>query len=154
MTQQKDSKQKTTLFTPQTATRNWVVIDAQDQVVGRLATKVAALLRGKDSPAFTPNIDNGHFVVILNANKVRFTGNKWQKKNYYHHTGFPGGIKSITAEKQLQKHPELIIRDAVWGMLPKNTLSRHLMRKLKIFAGNEHPHTAQLAFDVGVGKLS
>lgn len=137
-------RQKTTLLTPQTARRDWVLIDVKDEIVGRAATRIADILRGKDRPTFTPNVDGGSFVVVINASKVRFTGKKWTDKKYHHHSGFPGGMKSITAEKQLVKHPEWIIRDAVWGMLPKNTLSRHLMRKLKIYAGESHPHTAQL----------
>lgn len=138
-------QQGTTLFTPETAQRDFVVFDAENQVVGRAATRIANMLRGKDRPSFTPNVDNGNFVIVINAAKVRFTGKKLEQKNYYHHTGFPGGIKSISAERQLEKHPDRILRDAVWGMLPKNTLSRHLMRKLKIYPDAKHPHTAQLA---------
>lgn len=137
-------RQKTTLATPQTAERGWVLFDAEDEVVGRAATRIALLLRGKDRPIFTPHVDTGSFVVVINAAKVRFTGNKWKDKKYYHHSGYPGGMKEITAEKQLQKHPDEILRDAVWGMLPKNRLSRHLMRKLKIYPGAEHPHGAQM----------
>ena len=137
-------RQKSTLMNPETANRDWVVVDVADQVVGRAASKIANILRGKDRPTFTPNVDNGSFVVVINASKVRFTGNKMKDKLYHHHSGFPGGMKSISAEKQLAKHPDLILTSAVWGMLPKNTLSRHLMRKLKIYAGAEHPHTAQL----------
>jgi large subunit ribosomal protein L13 len=136
-------RQKTTLVTTQTADRDWVIFDAEDQVVGRAASHIADLLRGKDKPTFTPHVDNGHFVVVLNAAKVRFTGNKWKDKLYHHHSGYPGGMKAISAEKQLEKHPDQILRDAVWGMLPKNRLSRHLMRKLKIYPGTEHPHEAQ-----------
>lgn len=136
-------RQKTPLKTHETAEREWLVVDVKDQIVGRAATKIADLLRGKDKPTFTPNVDNGSFVVVINADKVKFSGKKWQDKFYHHHSGFPGGMKSISAEKQLQKHPEWILRDAVWGMLPKNRLSRHLMRKLMIYTGTEHPHTAQ-----------
>ncbi|MFH0800689.1 MAG: 50S ribosomal protein L13 [Pseudomonadota bacterium] len=137
-------RQKTTLATTQTAKRGWVTVDVEGHVVGRIASHIADLLRGKDSPTFTPNVDNGNFVVVVNAAKVRFTGKKWADKKYHHHSGYPGGMKSITAEKQLEKHPEWILRDAVWGMLPKNRLSRHLIRKLKIYPGTEHPHEAQL----------
>ena len=136
-------RQKTTLVTPQTADRGWTLVDAQEQIVGRVATRIADLLRGKHRPTFTPHVDNGEFVVVINAEKVQFSGKKWQDKLYHHHSGYPGGMKSITAEKQLEKHPDQILRDAVWGMLPKNRLSRHLMRKLKIYAGAEHPHQAQ-----------
>ena len=145
-------RQKTTLVTTQTADRDWVIYDAEDQVVGRAATKIAELLRGKDRPTFTPHVDNGHFVVVINAAKVRFTGNKWKDKLYHHHSGYPGGMKAISAEKQLEKHPDQILADAVWGMLPKNTLSRHLMRKLKIYPGSEHPHEAQLSATKKAGK--
>lgn len=145
-------RQKTTLATTQSADRNWVLVDVKDQVVGRAATRIASLLRGKDRPTFTPHIDNGNFVVVINASKVKFTGNKMKDKFYHHHSGFPGGMKSIAAEKQLEKHPDRIIRDAVWGMLPKNRLSRHLMRKLKIFAGSEHPHAAQNPATITIGN--
>ncbi len=145
-------RQKTTLITTENADRGWVLFDAEDKVVGRAATEIASMLRGKDRPTFTPHVDNGSFVVVVNAAKVKFTGNKWQDKKYYHHSGYPGGMKEITAEKQLEKHPEEILRDAVWGMLPKNTLSRHLMRKLKIYPGSEHPHEAQLSATNKAGK--
>jgi large subunit ribosomal protein L13 len=144
-------RQKTSLATPETAKREWVLFDAEDQVVGRAATQIATLLRGKDLPMFTPHVDNGHFVVVINAAKVRFTGNKWNDKKYYHHSGYPGGMKEITAEKQLERHPDAILRDAVWGMLPKNRLSRHLMRKLKIYPGVEHPHAAQMPSPLTTG---
>lgn len=137
-------RQKTTQVTKEKADRKWVVVDVSDKIVGRAATEIAMRLRGKNKPTFTPHVDNGEFVVVINASKVRLSGKKWQDKKYHHHSGFPGGMKSITAEKQLQKHPEWILRDAVWGMLPKNTLSRHLMRKLMIYPGAEHPHTAQV----------
>lgn len=136
-------RQKTTLVKAEEAKRGWVLVDVTNQVVGRAATRIANLLRGKDRPTFTPNVDNGNFVVVINSSKVRFTGKKWHDKFYHHHSGFPGGMKSISAEKQLEKHPDRILRDAVWGMLPKNRLSRHLMRKLKIFDGAEHCHGAQ-----------
>lgn len=145
-------RQKTTQVTPQTAKRDWVVFDAENRVVGRAATAIAGLLRGKDHPLFTPHVDNGKFVVVINAAKVRFTGNKWKDKLYHHHSGYPGGMKSITAERQLTKHPDKILRDAVWGMLPKNRLSRHLMRKLKIFPGAEHQHDAQHPSSLSTGS--
>lgn len=136
-------RQKTTLLTTQTANSRWILFDADGKVVGRAASKIADLLRGKDCPTFTPHIDNGSFVVVINAAKVHFTGNKWRDKKYHHHSGYPGGMKSVTAEQLLAKHPDQILREAVWGMLPKNRLSKHLMRKLKIYPGAEHPHTAQ-----------
>ena len=137
---------------PADVEKKWVMIDASGLVIGRLASIVALRLRGKHKPTFTPHVDNGSFVVVVNAAKVKFTGNKWQDKKYYHHSGYPGGMKEITAEKQLERHPEDILRDAVWGMLPKNTLSRHLMRKLKIYPGSEHPHEAQLSATKKAGK--
>jgi large subunit ribosomal protein L13 len=123
--------------------RKWWVIDASDLVVGRLATEAANLLRGKNKPTFTPNQECGDFVVITNCDKVKFTGTKWDNKKYYWHTGFIGGIKERTAKEQLQRHPEKIIMDAVKGMLPKTSLGRKQLTKLKVFVGNEHTHEAQ-----------
>lgn len=123
--------------------KKWYVIDATDLVVGRLATKAADLLRGKHKPTFTPNQDSGDFVIITNCEKVKFTGNKWDNKKYFWHTNFIGGIKQRTAKEQLEKHPELIIMEAVKGMLPKNTLGRKQLTKLKVFVGAEHAHEAQ-----------
>ncbi len=123
--------------------RKWYVIDAEDKVLGRLASQVASILRGKHKPIFTPHVDTGDHVVIINADKVRLTGRKWQQKKYYRHSGYPGGIKEIVAEKLLKEKPERIIEYAVWGMLPHNRLGRKMMRKLKVYAGPEHPHQAQ-----------
>lgn len=131
------------MATPATAKRNWVLIDLDNQVVGRAASRVAQILRGKHRPSFVPHVDNGDFVVAINAAKVRLTGNKLKDKHYRGHSGYPGGLKEITAEKLLKKNPERIFRDAVWGMLPKNRLSRQLMKKLKIYPGADHPHAAQ-----------
>jgi large subunit ribosomal protein L13 len=124
-------------------TREWVVMDAADQVLGRLATEVARILRGKHKPDFTPYLDTGDFVVIVNAERVRLTGAKLDDKVYYRHSGRPGSLKSETARERLDKHPERVIQAAVWGMLPKNRLGRKLLRKLKVYAGPEHPHDAQ-----------
>ncbi len=123
--------------------RKWYVVDATDQVLGRLATRIAMYLRGKHKVQFTPNIDTGDFVIVVNAEKIKLTGNKLEDKTYYHHTGYPGGIKSETAKKRLETKPELLITNAVKGMLPKNRLGRTLAKKLKVYAGSEHPHTAQ-----------
>jgi large subunit ribosomal protein L13 len=123
--------------------RKWYVVDAKDAVLGRLATKIAIYLRGKNKPVFTPNADTGDFVIVVNADKVRLTGNKWSDKVYYHHTGYIGGIKARTAKEMLDKKPEKIIEKAVWGMLPKNTLGREMLKKLKVYTGPEHPHKAQ-----------
>ncbi|MCJ7752967.1 MAG: 50S ribosomal protein L13 [Thermoanaerobaculales bacterium] len=124
-------------------TRDWVVLDASDQVLGRLATEAARLLRGKHKPTFTPHFDTGDFVVVVNAERVRLTGNKLDDKVYYRHSGKPGSLKSETARERMSKYPERVIQAAVWGMLPKNRLGRKLLRKLKVYSGPEHPHEAQ-----------
>jgi large subunit ribosomal protein L13 len=124
-------------------TRDWVVMDAADQVLGRLATEAARILRGKHKPEFTPHLDTGDFVVIVNAERVKLTGAKLDQKVYYRHSGRPGSLKSETARERLDKYPERVIQAAVWGMLPKNRLGRKLLRKLKVYAGPEHPHAAQ-----------
>jgi len=121
----------------------WFLVDADDQVLGRMATKIATYLRGKHKPIFTPSVDTGDFVIVVNAEKVKLTGRKLDGKIYYWHTGYPGGIKSETARERMEKKPEEIIRDAVWGMLPKNRLGRAMFRKLKVYKGSEHPHKAQ-----------
>lgn len=123
--------------------RKWVLVDAEEKVLGRLASQIAMRLRGKHLPEFTPHVDTGDFVVVINAEKVRLTGNKADQKIYYRHTGYMGGIRSTTARKLRQEHPERIIRFAVAGMLPKNRLGRKLLKKLKIYRGGEHPHEAQ-----------
>jgi large subunit ribosomal protein L13 len=123
--------------------RDWYVIDASDKVLGRLATEIARRLRGKHKAEYTPHVDTGDYIVVTNAEKVRVTGRKFEDKIYYNHTGFPGGIKSISFEKLQQKHPARIIERAVKGMLPRNPLGREMYRKLKIYVGAEHPHQAQ-----------
>ena len=123
--------------------RNWYVVDATDKTLGRLASQVASRLRGKHQPIFTPHADTGDFIIVINAEKVRLTGRKWQQKTYYRHSGYIGGIKSITAKKLREKRPEDLVRQAVWGMLPKNRLGRKLYKKLKVYAGPNHPHEAQ-----------
>jgi large subunit ribosomal protein L13 len=123
--------------------RDWFVVDINDQVLGRVASEIATILRGKHKAIYSPSVDTGDFVVVINADKVKLTGNKSADKMYYHHSGFPGGIKSITAEKLLEKRPEDLIKKAVKGMLPKNTLGRQLIKKLKIYSGADHPHAAQ-----------
>jgi len=122
---------------------NWWVVDAEGQVLGRLATTIAARLRGKHNPSFTPHVDTGDAVVVINADKIVLTGKKLQNKVYYRHSGYIGGLKEITAEKLLEKRPEELIRHAVKGMLPKNKLGRKLFKKLKVYTGNTHPHEAQ-----------
>jgi len=123
--------------------RDWFVIDATDLVLGRLASEVASRLRGKHKPVYTPHVDTGDYIVIVNAEKVRVTGNKEKAKTYYKHSGYPGGMKSRTVEKVRQSHPERLIETAVKGMLPKNPLGRAMFRKLKVYAGPEHQHQAQ-----------
>jgi large subunit ribosomal protein L13 len=123
--------------------RDWIVVDAEGLILGRLATQIANHLRGKHKPEFTPHADNGDFVVIVNASKIRVTGNKLEDKKYYRHTGYFGGIKETSLKDLLAKKPEKVIELAVRGMLPKNRLSRHLLTKLKVYPGPEHPHAAQ-----------
>ena len=134
---------KTFTATPQTIKRDWYLVDATDKTLGRLATEVAHRLRGKHKPDFTPNLDTGDHIVVVNAEKIRVTGNKLSDKVYYHHTGYIGNLKSITLGKQLQEHPERVIEAAVKGMLPKRSLGRAMYMKLHVYAGPEHPHAAQ-----------
>jgi large subunit ribosomal protein L13 len=121
----------------------WWVVDADGAVLGRLASRIAATLRGKHNPLYTPHADLGDTVVVINAEKIVMTGKKWEQKNYYRHSGYIGGLKTITAKKLIEKRPEDVIRFAVKGMLPKNSLGRKLYRKLKVYAGAQHPHDAQ-----------
>lgn len=123
--------------------REWYLVDAQNKILGRLASELAKILRGKNKPTYTPHADAGDFVIVVNAEKVNLTGNKWSQKMYYRHSGYPGGIKSIAADELKEKRPEDLIRFAVKGMLPKNRLGRKLFKKLKVYAGSEHPHQAQ-----------
>jgi large subunit ribosomal protein L13 len=127
----------------ETARHDWYVIDATDKTLGRMATEIARRLRGKHKPEFTPHVDTGDYIVVVNAEKVKVTGKKTSDKMYYHHTGYPGGIKSISFEKLRDKAPERIIQKAVKGMMPRTRLGRAMLSKLKIYAGAEHPHTAQ-----------
>jgi large subunit ribosomal protein L13 len=123
--------------------RNWYIVDAKGKVLGRLASEISMVLRGKNKPIFTPHMDTGDFVIVVNAEKVKLTGKKLKDKKYYSHTGYPGGLKETTAGKLLNEKPERVLISAVRGMLPKNRLGRKLIKKLKIYAGPEHPHTAQ-----------
>ncbi|HVL95308.1 MAG TPA: 50S ribosomal protein L13 [Solirubrobacteraceae bacterium] len=134
---------KTYVATPSDRERNWVLIDANGQTLGRLSTQIADLLRGKRKPTYTPHCDVGDFVVVVNAEKISVTGNKRTEKVYYRHSGYPGGLKSRTLEEMLERRPEEVIRHAVKGMLPRNRLARKQLTKLKIYAGPEHPHAAQ-----------
>lgn len=124
-------------------TRDWFVVDAADKTLGRLASEIAHRLRGKHKPEFTPHVDTGDYIVVINAEKVRVTGAKATDKMYHRHTGYPGGLKSISFEKLVEKAPERVIQGAVKGMLPRNPLGRAMFKKLKVYAGSEHPHAAQ-----------
>lgn len=128
---------------PAEVRRDWFVVDADGKTLGRMATEIARRLRGKHKTIYTPHVDTGDYIVVINADKIRVTGNKLKGKIYYHHTGYIGGIKSISLEKQLDKAPDRVISSAVKGMLPKNPLGRAMFGKLKVYAGAEHPHTAQ-----------
>lgn len=135
--------QTTYMAKPGQVERVWYVIDAEGQTLGRLAARVAAILRGKHKPEYTPHVDTGDFVIVVNAEKVNLTGNKLDKKIYYRHSGYPGGLREMTARQMLQKHPERVIKRAVWGMLPSGPLARKQFKKLRVYAGPDHPHQAQ-----------
>ena len=134
---------KSYMATPQTVERQWYVVDAEGKTLGRLASRIATILRGKHKPAFTPHVDTGDFVIVVNAAKVRLTGKKLDQKMYWWHSGYPGGIKGRTARQMLERKPEEVIKRAVKGMLPKNALGRKMLKKLKVYGGPEHPHQAQ-----------
>jgi large subunit ribosomal protein L13 len=134
---------KTFVAKKEEVTRDWYLVDAENLVLGRIATTIANVLRGKNKPTYTPSVDTGDFVIVVNAEKIALTGNKLADKIYYSHSGYPGGIKSITAGKLIEKKPEDQIRIAVKGMLPKNKIARHMLNKLKIYSGAAHPHEAQ-----------
>ncbi len=126
-----------------TVEKKWLVVDVEGQILGRAVSKIAALLRGKHKPSYTPHVDCGDNVIVLNADKVRMTGKKWAQKEYIRHTGYPGGQRTVVAEVLLEKHPERIVENAVRGMLPKNILGRNQFRNLRVYTGTEHPHEAQ-----------
>jgi large subunit ribosomal protein L13 len=134
---------KTYVATPDTRERNWLVVDASGKTLGRLATQIADTLRGKRKPEYTPHVDVGDFVIVVNAELISVTGNKRAEKRYYRHSGYPGGLRSRTLEEMLARRPEEVIRLAVKGMLPRNRLGRAQLRKLKVYAGPDHPHAAQ-----------
>lgn len=123
--------------------RKWYVVDAKDQILGRMASRIATYLRGKHKPVFTPNVDTGDFIIVINADKIKVTGNKLKDKKYYHHTGYIGHIKEKTLKDRIGSEPESVIKDAVWGMLPKNRLGRAMIKKLKVYSGDKHDHAAQ-----------
>ncbi len=134
---------KTYSAKPREITRNWYVVDAEAKTLGRLATQIAGVLRGKGKPAYTPHVDSGDFVIVVNAEKIHVTGKKLDQKIYYHHSGYPGGLRERTLREQLDRRPEEVLRKAVKGMLPKNKLAAVHLNKLKIYAGPDHPHAAQ-----------
>jgi large subunit ribosomal protein L13 len=135
---------KTYVATPASRERNWLVVDATGQTLGRLATQIADTLRGKRKPEYTPHIDTGDFVIVVNAERISVTGRKREQKRYYRHSGYPGGLRSRTLAEMLERRPEEVIRHAVKGMLPRNRLGRAQLRKLKVYAGPDHPHAAQM----------
>lgn len=134
---------KTPSVTSDAANQKWLLVDLEGQTVGRAATKISTFLRGKHKPSFTPHADTGDFVVVINADKVVLTGNKWKDKNYYRHSNYVGGLTTTSAEQMLEKHPERIIESAVRGMMPKTRLGRTQLAKFKVYTGPEHPHEAQ-----------
>jgi large subunit ribosomal protein L13 len=137
--------------TKETVERNWYVVDAEGQTLGRLATKVASVLRGKHKPTYTPHVDCGDYVIIINAEKVKLTGNKLNDKIYYNHSGYTGGLRERTAKVMKEQYPEEMIERAVKGMLPKGRLGRQMYKKLFVYAGNEHPHMAQKPEEMKIG---
>ncbi len=134
---------KTYMAKPGEVVAAWHLVDAEDKILGRMATKVAMILMGKHRPEYTPHVDTGDFVIIVNAEKIRMTGNKWSDKQYDWYTGYPGGYKSLSAAEMRKKHPDKIVFDAIRRMLPKNRIGRQMLTKLKVYAGTEHPHQAQ-----------
>jgi large subunit ribosomal protein L13 len=134
---------KTYSAKPESVRREWFIVDAAEKTLGRLATEIALRLKGKHKPEYTPHVDTGDYIVVINAEKIRVTGKKTTDKMYYRHTGYPGGLRSISFDKLIDHKPEMVIEQAVKGMLPKNPLGRDMYRKLKVYAGSEHPHTAQ-----------
>jgi large subunit ribosomal protein L13 len=134
---------KTYVANPTDRERNWLIVDATGQTLGRLSTQIADALRGKNKPTYTPHVDTGDFIVVINAEKIAVTGKKLEDKRYYRHSGYPGGLKSRTLGEQLERRPEEVIRTAVKGMLPRNRLARKQLTKLKVYAGPDHPHSAQ-----------
>ncbi len=139
---------------PDDVQRQWFVIDADDVVLGRLATQVAQLLRGKHKPVFAPHVDTGDFVVVINAEKIALTGAKREQKLAYHHSGYPGGLRATGYEELLSKNPRKAVEKAVWGMLPKNRIARQQLKKLKVYAGSEHPHQAQQPVPFEIAQIA
>lgn len=141
---------KTYSAKPEAVTRDWYIVDAADNTLGRISAEIAHRLRGKHKPEYTPHVDTGDYIVVINAEKVRVTGNKAKDKIYHHHSGYPGGLKSISFEKLIDKAPERTIQSAVKGMLPKGPLGRAMFKKLKVYKGSEHPHAAQQPIELSI----
>lgn len=139
---------KSYMAKPNEIERKWYIIDAEDMVLGRLASELAMILSGKRKPIYTPHVDTGDYVIVINADKIKLTGNKWDQKKHVYHTGYPGGLKEIPYRQILDRDPTKIIRLAVKGMLPKNSLGRAMIKKMKVFAGTEHPHEAQQPIEI------
>ena len=144
--------QKTYVPKKNEISNEWVLVDAKDKYIGRLATQIASILLGKNKPNFTPGVETGDYVVVINAELIKASGNKMDDKIYYHHTGYPSGIKSVSLRQQLARHPERVIRNAVWGMLPHNKFGRSVIKKMKVYAGPEHQHAAQNPKTLDLGK--
>jgi large subunit ribosomal protein L13 len=140
---EKDDVQKTYIPKQSEISNEWVLVDANEKYLGRLATQIASILLGKNKPNFTPGVETGDYVIVINAENIKVTGDKLEDKVYYHHSGYPSGIKSINLKQQLARHPERVIRSAVWGMLPHNKYGRALIKKMKVYVGAEHPHAPQ-----------
>ena len=145
--------QTTHNVTPGEIVRRWFMVDAEGQTLGRLSSRVAQILRGKHKPMYTPHMDTGDHVVIVNAEKVHLSGKKIDQKNYYRHSGYPGGLKETPIRRMLETHPERVIEAAVWGMMPKGKLGRAMIKKLKVYAGAAHPHAAQQPVTIDLGRL-
>ena len=139
---------KSYMANAQNIERKWYIVDAEGMVLGRLASELAMILSGKRKPVYTPHVDTGDYVIVLNADKIKLTGNKWQNKNHWYHTGYPGGAKEIKYADLVKRDPTKIVRLAVKGMLPKNSMGRAMIKKLKLFAGTEHPHEAQQPIEI------
>jgi large subunit ribosomal protein L13 len=140
---EKDDVQKTYVPKKNELSNEWVLVDARDQYLGRIASRIASVLLGKHKPTYTPGVETGDFVVVINAEAIQVTGNKMEDKMYYHHSGYPSGIKAVNLRTLLAKHPERVIHGAVWGMLPHNKYGRSLIKKMKVYAGPDHPHASQ-----------
>jgi large subunit ribosomal protein L13 len=143
MGSEKGRVMKTFLPKVESLDRRWFLVDASDQVLGRIASEIASVLMGKGKPTYTDFLDTGDFVIVINAERIRLTGKKWDDKVYYSHSGYPGGLKEVSARRMLEKHPERIVQFAVKGMLPKNKLGSRMLKRLKVYSGEEHPHVAQ-----------